>query len=125
MGRPPSIGREGGETLREPTERVWSRAEGLLSTERQGGGASRNWRENRTLAVARAACEDEKLGRDGECLLSFLLSSLPYGLPAFHFFPRNTLLDILVSSDFFILLPLVFHFQTHLSALTKSNSASH
>lgn len=125
MGR---IGREGGETLPKPTERAWSRAEGLLSTERQGGGAARKWRENRTLIVAREAWEGEELGtigRDGEWLLSFLLSTLPYRLPAVHLFsPLNTLLGILISSDVFILLPLVFHFQTHLPALTK-NSASH
>lgn len=51
------------------TERAWSRVEGLLSPECQGGGAACEWRVNRMLVVAREAREGEELGtsgRDGE-----------------------------------------------------------
>lgn len=47
-------------------ERAWPRVDGLLSTERQGGGAAGEGRENRTLVVAHKNREGKGLGTKGK-----------------------------------------------------------
>lgn len=78
-GGPSSGGGEGKtENAAGATERAWPRV-GLLFTERQGGGAACQWRENRTGVVVDVTEEGEELGtngRGGEWLLIFVFPLL-------------------------------------------------